>query len=374
MDFRRLRRWVGGVSVATGIALVLPLTVGAAAAHAVQQAPGFILHTPEFASPALSNAGALRLVPLFNASSMTDANGGLLLPGDTVDVARTIFNSGDSETTDVVMSDDLTNLSGITNVSIDGGAPAAGTVTVSATNLTVRLGVGAGVNGGTLPAGASVTVSYSATVVGAPAGNTATSSATLFYTGGSTGPGVLALPIESPASVPDLSVSKSHTGNFTQGGTGSYTIGVSNAAAAGPTSGTVTVTDTLPAGVTPASVSGTGWTCNTAGQTITCVREDALAPGANYPPITVTANITATAPCTFSNTATVSGGGSASASDSDPTTVTGGTCNSGGGGGGGSILPINVNGILTMFNNISTNNNINSPHASNDSRQGFNTP
>lgn len=75
-------------------------------------------------------------------------------------------------------------------------------------------------------------------------------------------------------------------------------------------------------------------------------------------------------PCTFINTATVSGGSSGSATASNPTTVTGGTCN-GGDGGGGSILPTNLNGILTMFNNVSTSNNINSSGGSNATDQTF---
>ncbi|MFE7794565.1 hypothetical protein [Streptomyces sp. NPDC057460] len=74
-------------------------------------------------------------------------------------------------------------------------------------------------------------------------------------------------------------------------------------------------------------------------------------------------------PCTFINTATLSGGGSKSATASNPTTVTGGTCN-GGNGGGGSILPTNPNGILTMFNNVSTSN-INSSGGSNSTNQSF---
>ncbi|WP_370413160.1 hypothetical protein [Streptomyces fradiae] len=44
------------------------------------------------------------------------------------------------------------------------------------------------------------------------------------------------------------------------------------------------------------------------------------------------------------------------------------------GGGGGSILPINLSGVLPMFNNISVNNNINSPGASNTTTQNLNTP
>src|SRR5437762_112328 len=53
--------------------------------------------------------------------------------------------------------------------------------------------------------------------------------------------------------LPDLTVTKSHTGNFTQGQTGAtYTITVSNSGFA-PTTGTVTLTDTLPAGLTAAA-------------------------------------------------------------------------------------------------------------------------
>ena len=49
---------------------------------------------------------------------------------------------------------------------------------------------------------------------------------------------------------PDLTITKTHSGNFTQGQTGAtYTLTVSNVGAVS-TSGTVTVTDTLPAGLT----------------------------------------------------------------------------------------------------------------------------
>src|SRR5206468_11446214 len=59
----------------------------------------------------------------------------------------------------------------------------------------------------------------------------------------------------------DLSISKTHTGNFAQGQTGaSYTIDVQNIGGVS-TSGTVTVTDALPAGLTATAISGTGWSC-----------------------------------------------------------------------------------------------------------------
>jgi uncharacterized repeat protein (TIGR01451 family) len=122
-------------------------------------------------------------------------------------------------------------------------------------------------------------------------------------------------------SSPILSISKSHTGSFTQGQAGAlYTVIVSNAATAGPTSGTVTMTETVPAGLTLVSMSGTGWTC----AAVTCTRADALAAGARYPPISVSVNVAATAASPQVNAVTVSGGGSAAASASDSTAIVSG--------------------------------------------------
>ena len=45
---------------------------------------------------------------------------------------------------------------------------------------------------------------------------------------------------------PDLTIDKSHTGNFVQGGTGTYTLVVSNNGVA-PSYSTVTATDNPPA-------------------------------------------------------------------------------------------------------------------------------
>ncbi|HXJ43173.1 MAG TPA: M36 family metallopeptidase, partial [Bryobacteraceae bacterium] len=82
---------------------------------------------------------------------------------------------------------------------------------------------------------------------------------------------------------PDLNVTNSHTGVFRQGQKGvGYSIVVSNAGAV-DTTGTVTVVDTLPAGLTGTAIEGAGWTCLTA--TATCTRTDVLAAGASYPPV-----------------------------------------------------------------------------------------
>jgi len=108
----------------------------------------------------------------------------------------------------------------------------------------------------------------------------------------------------------DHRITKTHAGSFSQGQTGAtYTITVLDSGNVA-TSGTVTVTDTLPSGLTPVSAAGTGWTCPApVGQVVTCTRSDALASGGAYAAITLTVNVSGTAPATVTNTARVSGGG-----------------------------------------------------------------
>jgi Bacterial Ig-like domain (group 2)/Divergent InlB B-repeat domain len=125
------------------------------------------------------------------------------------------------------------------------------------------------------------------------------------------------------AATPALTISKSHVGNFALGDSGdTYTVTVSNTAGAGPTSGTVTVIDTIPAGLTLDSMAGTGWTC-AAGSNL-CTRSDVLAAGASYPAITVTVDVSDDAPSPQVNSVTVSGGGSAAATATDSTVILGG--------------------------------------------------
>jgi uncharacterized repeat protein (TIGR01451 family) len=116
-----------------------------------------------------------------------------------------------------------------------------------------------------------------------------------------------------------LSVTSTHTGSFAQGQNGAtYTVTVSNAALVGPTAGSVTVTDTLPAGMTLVSMTGTGWSC----VANTCSRSDVLGPGASYPVITVTVNVAGNAVSPQMNSVSVSGGGSAGSGATDSTVIT----------------------------------------------------
>jgi uncharacterized repeat protein (TIGR01451 family) len=129
-------------------------------------------------------------------------------------------------------------------------------------------------------------------------------------------------PITAGPPVPDLTVTKTHAGGFMQGQAGA-TYGVTaNNAGTGPTSGLVTVVDTLPTGLTATALSGTGWSCTLG--TLTCTRSDALAAATSYPAITVTVAVASNAPATVTNQATVSGGGETNTANdvaSDPTAI-----------------------------------------------------
>ena len=117
-------------------------------------------------------------------------------------------------------------------------------------------------------------------------------------------------------------MTKTHAGTFTQGQVGAtYTLTVNNAGT-GATTGMVTVTDTLPSGLTATGLSGTGWTCTLA--TLSCTRSNALGAGASYPALTLTVNVSSTAPASVTNTVAVSGGGEVNTANdtaSDPTTI-----------------------------------------------------
>jgi uncharacterized repeat protein (TIGR01451 family) len=207
--------------------------------------------------------------------------------------------------------------------------PTKGTVTMSETvpaGLTLVSMAGTGwscvtttcTRADVLAAGAS----YPAIAVTVDVSATATSpqiNAVAVSGGGSAAANTTDSTVITPVSVltPSLQITKTHTGNFTQGQAGAtYTVTVSNASGAAATSGTVTVTDTLPSGLTLVSLAGTGWTC-----AVTCTRADVLAAGASYPPITVTVNVGGSATSPQINSVSASGGGSATASTTDSTII-----------------------------------------------------
>ena len=108
------------------------------------------------------------------------------------------------------------------------------------------------------------------------------------------------------AGKPLVKVTKSHSGDRVLG-TFQWTIRVENISAT-PTSGPITITDTLPAGVTLQPFGGVpGAKCSVAGATVTCTTDNPLGPGQ---PITIplpVATIPKSGP--IENSVTASGGG-----------------------------------------------------------------
>jgi len=118
-----------------------------------------------------------------------------------------------------------------------------------------------------------------------------------------------------------LGITKADSGNFIQGRTGvTYTFAGMKNNGTGATTGTVTVADILPAGITATGMSGTGWTCVIA--TTTCTRSNALAAGATYPSITLTVDVASNAGASVMNSVTISEAGfTLTTTATDTTTV-----------------------------------------------------
>jgi uncharacterized repeat protein (TIGR01451 family) len=118
---------------------------------------------------------------------------------------------------------------------------------------------------------------------------------------------------------------KTHAGNFTVGQNGVYTIAATNSGS-WATISTLTVTDTMPAGMTFVSGAGTNWTCaavGTAPQVVTCTRPNTtpIAVGGTTS-ITLTVAVAAAAAPSKTNKIYLAGGGQlATTTASDLTTV-----------------------------------------------------
>lgn len=125
-------------------------------------------------------------------------------------------------------------------------------------------------------------------------------------------------PTPPTQSTPALEISLEHASAFEKGKIDSYQIVVSNAGHA-PTTGPVSVTVALPAGITYSSASGAGWKHH--GNSLTFTHKNALEPGATYPTLVLRVLVSAEAPDTFTTTATVAGGGSAASTASNETTA-----------------------------------------------------
>ena len=105
---------------------------------------------------------------------------------------------------------------------------------------------------------------------------------------------------------PDLAIIKNaDQAKVKAGDTLTYTLTVANVGD-GPTTGTTTVTDTIPDGLDLVSVSaGSGWSCSTSGRSITCTYAGIVAVGQTLPDITVVTTVNDTAVGSVINTGVV---------------------------------------------------------------------
>jgi uncharacterized repeat protein (TIGR01451 family)/fimbrial isopeptide formation D2 family protein len=108
---------------------------------------------------------------------------------------------------------------------------------------------------------------------------------------------------------PELTLTKAAVGTFTVGINGVYRLTLTNTSAVAATAGTITVVDTLPAGLTYVSAAGSGWSCSAAGQVVTCTTGATIAPGTAAPDITLTVAVAVAAAPSVINVARASGGG-----------------------------------------------------------------
>lgn len=293
-------------------------------------APGVVTFATELYAPKINQT-----------KSVEDVNGGLVEQGDVLRYTISGTNAGQDGAANFVLRDPIpTNTTYVPSslrVSPTTGGATTGAVTdasaddrgeYDATNrrIVARLGTGSNATvGGTVAPNATYTATFEVTVNGpspAVASNTiVTNVATASFASQSLGTPLTA---QSTATAtvksPDLIITKVGSGTPVQGQPYTYSIVVKNDGDA-KTQGTVTVTDTLPTGLSfrgANPVRGTGWSCTTTSTTFTCTRGDALAASASYPTLTLDVDVAASAPSPITNTASVSGGG-----DGNPTNNTG---------------------------------------------------
>jgi uncharacterized repeat protein (TIGR01451 family) len=270
--------------------------------------------------------------------TLTDINGGTVEPGDTIEYQIVATNVGNDGAANVGITDPIpthtTYVPGSLQVTAGANAgaktDATGDDQGSFTANTVNINLGAGATsatGGILAAnGGTSTVRFRVVIddnadEGVPIVNTASGSfigqtSLLSYANPSS---VAATPVQRA----DMVVAQATSPNLTNGVAGVITLTASNIGGSSTHGQPVTVTATVPSGVTFGSItSASGWSCTTALPTITCTRSDTLPAGGTYPDITYTITPSQSA-TTATFTAQVAGGNEVNLSnDTDSDAIT----------------------------------------------------
>jgi uncharacterized repeat protein (TIGR01451 family)/fimbrial isopeptide formation D2 family protein len=255
--------------------------------------------------------------------ALTDTLSGIPRIGNPLHFNLKVHNNGPSDAQNVVVTDRIP--AGLDNIDTTVGTDPAWTCVIGATDPTTGTLVTCTLTGtlldgadapnleitGTVEVGAYPSVTDDANVTTSTPETTLTNNAA-----------AVTAPI--PAMV-GLNLTKTHTGNITAGGTGTYLLTVTNNGMTEEPNA-YTVTDTLPNELSYKSYSGTGVTCTDAANIVTCVFAPTLAVG-DTTSVTLLLNVTSTARGTIVNTAAVStpdeqvGGTVVNASDSGTITV-----------------------------------------------------
>jgi uncharacterized repeat protein (TIGR01451 family) len=265
---------------------------------------------PGDSAHAASNSSASPVTQVVNPPvpdlTVSMSHVGLFHPGDSADIYTVSVHNISTAPTDgstVTVTDTLPT--GLLPTAADNGTINGWTVSFSGQTITAtRTDI---LQGGASYPDLTVTVSVANNIASSVI-NTATVAG-----GGETNSGNdTASDPTATTPLADLTIGENHIGSFHQGDAADkYTLTVHNIGT-GPTVGTVSISDTLPAGLSPTAADHgiiNGWIVVYVGQTITASRSNVLAGGANYPVLTLTVSVGDHAPLLVTNSARVSGGG-----------------------------------------------------------------
>ncbi|HJQ02696.1 MAG TPA: hypothetical protein VJ851_13935, partial [Jatrophihabitans sp.] len=225
---------------------------------------------------------------------------GSFVAGQDVVYQFDVFNAGESDATGVQVTDPLPT--GLSYQSFSSADP----------------------NWNCAAAGATVSCSYAGSLI---AGSTSSFTVTVRLASDFTGPAVNTATVSASTTDPvpannsstdnsavstsaDLSIVKSHSGTATAGSGLTYQLAVHNGGPSDVT-GPITVSDSLPAGLSYLSATGTGWSCGyTSGsRLVSCTLAAGLANAADANPISLATTVDSDAGAgTISNAADVSSG------------------------------------------------------------------
>ncbi len=296
--------------MAAGASSVITLTVGVGAAAVPSVTNTAVVSTPGDSNP--NNNTSTTTVPVgFTLDvGIVKSHSGNFTVGQQGTFTLAVTNTGNVPTSGTIsVSDNLP--AGLTYVSATGSgwACTANGAAVSC-NTPQQLAVGAS---------SAITLKVA---VGAAAAPTVVNTAIVTMPGDAVpGNNTSSDPVTVIVPPPDLSIVKTATTSFVVGQQASYTLAVANVSVT-PTSGTTTITDVLPSGLTFVSAAGAGWSCSPSGATVTCANPSPIAGGASAGVITLTVAVSPPAAPSVTNTATVSTPGDSNPANNTSTVTT----------------------------------------------------